>query len=123
MQFFSVCSSLISLRCRTLMFASFKFADSWFLFCLAETRCYAPQSTVTGSIGQVIQLPTNEGCNRTWAPFPGGPSREDVTVGVEVNATNISTNPQLSEFYQIIGDRTHTFMRLYVRGNLLCINF
>ena len=115
MQFFSVCSSLISLRCRTLMFASFKFADSWFLFCLAETRCYAPQSTVTGSIGQVIQLPRNAGCHESWKTFP-----RNETVGVEVTATNIATNPQLSEFYEINGGQTNSYMKLYVRGNLLC---
>ena len=85
--------------------------------CLAE-KCYAPRSTVTGSIGQVIQLPTNEGCNRPWDTYSNDP------VGVEVNATNITTNPKLSEFYRIKEHRYRdNYMRLYVRGNLLRNHF
>ena len=90
--------------------------------CLAE-KCYAPRSTVTGSIGQVVPLPTNAGCDQTWITGTLHSFGRVAVDGGAVNATNIITNPQLEEFYYITEDGTTALMRLYVRGNLLYINF
>ena len=84
--------------------------------CLVE-KCYAPRSTVTASIGQDVLLRTNGGCFLPWTSWPGGVEAHWVI------AANIATNLGLGEVYSITEDGTTTYMRLYVRGNLLCINF